>query len=170
MSKPFPIPIAMFLPETQPTAAQRFGAEFTRWALNLSLVGALLGVAFFGYVMLWPIPTLHYNNLPLPVVTKTLHPGDPIPLLVDYCKSVANSEHVVGQIVGTDNDHVILAMGGLDRNLDPGCHMIHTRIWHVPTDAQPGSYRAYFTLSYQLFNLRTITVNSYSEPFTIINQ
>jgi len=60
-------------------------------------------------------------------------------------------------------------MGGLDRNLEQGCHVIHTRIWHVPTDAQPGSYRAHFTLSYQLFTLRTITVTSYSEPFTVIN-
>jgi len=112
MDKPFPIPIAMFLQESQPTAAQRFGAQLTRWALNFSLVGALLGVGFFGYIMLWPISTLHYNHLPLPVLTKTLHPGDPILLLVDYCKDLSNSEHVVGQIVGTDSDHVILAMGG----------------------------------------------------------
>lgn len=169
MDKPFPIPIAMFLQESQPTDTQRFSAHFTRWALNLSLAGALLGLTFFGYVMLWPIPTLRYTDLPLPVLSKTLHPGDAIPLLVDYCKDLANPEHVVGQLVGTDSDRVVLALGGLDRNLEPGCHAIQTRIWHVPPDTQPGSYRAYFTASYQLFNLRTIIITSYSEPFTIIN-
>jgi hypothetical protein len=169
MSKPFPLPIAMFLPEARISKMRHYGDLFTRWAINLSMTGALLACACAAYIFFWPIPTIRYNHLPLPVAAGPIRPGEALPLTVDYCKYVAMPERVVGQIVTDDADRVVLAMGGLDRNLEPGCHVIKTRIWHVPADTQPGRYRAEFTLTYLLFNIRTVTAHSYSQPFTVAN-
>ncbi len=158
----------MFLPEANPTKAQLLIETFTRIAINLSLIGVVLAVLYGAYIVFWPFKTLVFNSLPFPVEAVTVRRGQAIPLKIDYCKSDDLSEKIVGQIVTDDTDKVVMSMGEKQRHLDPGCHVIHTRIWPVPADTRPGRYIAQFSITYLLFNVRTITVHSYSAPFQVV--
>jgi len=168
MSKPFPIPIAMFMQEDKQTKMQSFLEIFTRIAMNLSLLGILAAVLYGGYILFWPVKTLTFNNLPFRVEAASVRRGEAIPLKIDYCKYNDFTEKIVGQIVTDDADKVVMSMGEKQRHLDPGCHIIHTRIWPVPADARPGRYVAQFSIIYLLFNVRTITVHSSSVPFQVV--
>jgi len=154
----------MFMPETKQT---RLG-QFTRIAMNLSLLGIILAVLYGAYMLFWPIKTLAFNSLPFPVEAATVRPGEDIPLKIDYCKYNDLTEKIVGQIVTDNTDKVVMSMGEKQRHLDPGCHLIHTRIWPVPADTRPGRYVAQFSITYLLFNVRTITVHSSSVPFQVV--
>lgn len=158
----------MFLPESNPTKAQLMIEAFTRIAINLSLIGVVLAVLYGAYILFWPFKTLAFNSLPFPVEAATVRRGEAIPLKIDYCKANDLTEKVVGQVVTDDTDRVVMTMGEKQRHLEPGCHVIHTRIWPVPADTRPGRYVAQFSVSYMLFNVRTITVHSYSAPFQVV--
>ncbi len=168
MNKPFPIPIAMFMQEDKQTQMQSLLELFTRMAMNLSLLGIILVVIYGSYVLFWPMQTLSYNNLPFPVEAVSVRRGEAIPLTISYCKANDLSEKIVGQIISDDPDKVVMTMGEKQRHLEPGCHLIRTRIWPVPADTRPGRYIAQFSISYLLFNIRTITVHSYSAPFQVV--
>lgn len=158
----------MLIPDTQQSRGQKLLSLFTRIALNLSLIGITLAVLYGGYMLFWPFKTLAFNHLPFPVEATAVKRGEAIPLTINYCKSNDLTEKVVGQIVTADADRVVLSMGEKQRHLDPGCHVIHTRIWPVPADARPGRYVAQFSITYLLFNIRTITVHSASVPFQVV--
>ncbi len=168
MSKPFPVPIAMFMPEVAPTRNQRLLAIFTRVAMNLSLVGIILAFLYGAYIFFWPIKTIVFSQLPFPVEVANVRRGEVIPLKIAFCKFNDATEKIVGQIVTDDADKLVLTMGEKQRHLESGCHTIHTRIWPIPAEARPGRYVAEFSITYLLFNVRSITVHSYSQPFQVV--
>ncbi len=158
----------MLMQEDKQTKAQSLIEAFTRIAINLSLIGIVIAVLYGAYILFWPFKTLTFNHLPFPVEAVSVRRGEAIPLRISYCKSNDLTEKIVGQIISDDADKVVMTMGEKQRHLEPGCHTILTRIWPVPADTRPGRYIAEFSISYLLYNVRTITVHSYSAPFQVV--
>ena len=173
MRKPTPDPIAVFLPESRPTRSQRLLALFTRVALNLSLLGAVVAFLYAAYVFFWPVPVIAYADRALPLVSTAVHPGDFPTFRYRYCKGTSLPEHVTAQLIDRDGG-VVAAVGSRDRNIPttPRCTLdrpvdVKGSVWQIPANVPPGTYALDFTVSYQVNALRAIQVHARTVYFEV---
>ncbi len=140
----------------------------------LQIAPALIFAGFVIYVMVFPLRTLEYTDKQLGVGSSSFAPGESIPLNISYCKYTELTETVEGQLISQDTDRISKPMltvnneAVFQRNLQPGCHRINSKIWKVPSDTIEGhTYVAYFTVTYIPNAFRKITVHSTSAPFMV---
>ena len=115
------------------------------------------------YVFLEPA-FLSYGNLPFPVLTPEVHPGQPVLLKVHRCNSdkVTRVYGVSHRMIGPET----LLLPASPTSIEPGCHEGVSALNVVPLGAKPGIYRVRGTAEVQA-TIRAVTVQWYSEPFEV---
>ena len=133
------------------------GALLTGWVLLL----------VFAYSMFWPVNPMVIHNysddMPVPVVTKVLLPGETLQYELDYCKNtdirpVVHRTLIDGQIITLAD-----TSGGLPR----GCRKTTIANVVIPPTINPGEYYLDVTLDYQINFFRVERVHYRTEYFTV---
>jgi len=139
---------------------------------SFALLVVLAGIGILLYQLYWPVRTLEYQVPYLLIGSKDLHPGQALPLTVNYCKYIDQPETITGRLRSQDADQVekqlvsVTNESVVHRGLESGCHVIHSGIWATPIDTiSCHTYRAYFDITYQINAFKTITRHSVTEPF-----
>lgn len=136
------------------------------WIFDKLLFVGIVG-GLFAYFAYFQPPFLSYGNLPMPVRTPHVHPGDPVELTVVRCNS-DNKTRIYGvshQLVHVDGGEVIV-LPASQTSVEPGCHESVSAINVVPPGTPPGLYVIEGYGEAQA-TLRAVSVRWVSQPFEV---
>lgn len=147
--------------------------KFITLAFHIYLIAGLFLMIISGaVVMYWlvvPEKTIVINNYsegnPIPVLDDTVHPGEQLSYMVDFCKyrndvPVIKRWMIDGQIIE------ISPTGG--GSLPEGCHKAVVRSAIIPTTVNPGKYYLKVEVTYRINPLRTQTTSYQTGYFTVL--
>lgn len=91
------------------------------------------------YFIFFEQPFLSYRNLPFPVITKAVKPGEAVQMVVSRCnsESITRISRVASVLVGPDAE-VILPV--TDAPILPGCSSSVSAVNVIPPGTPPGRY------------------------------
>lgn len=133
-----------------------------------ALAIAVTVIALIVYLTIIEKPYLSYTTLPIPVIKKTVQPGEILPLNVARCnaskeRKVFTSTRLL-ENVGEDQEMLVMEVVGV--SIRPGCWTSTVFSHRIPESAQPGRYRL-IGVSTVPGMIRNFLVSWYSEPFEI---
>jgi hypothetical protein len=110
-------------------------------AVALSLAALILGGYFFGITV--EQPYLRYQNVPFPVITRTVRAGEPVRLMVARCNddSVRHGYLVTHMLRNLDTGGFVL-LPDVWVEIAPGCATAISQLNIVPPGTPPGTYEA----------------------------
>lgn len=136
-------------------------------ALLAILVG-YLAVGLVAFWLFWPYKTLVIENEQaggVPVITTTLHPGDPLQYYLNYCKYVDLTSTVYRTLV----DGQIITLQTSQGTLPIGCdnnHIVSTV--SVPETINPGRYYLSVSVDYKVNPIRTVRTTYRTQYFDVV--
>lgn len=142
--------------------------------LRLLLIAMnVLAASFLIWFGVWLVymepPYLSYPNLPFPVVSKTVRPGDTVFIEVQRCNSSSiRRGYITGRsLVPVDTRELQVELVSVATTILPGCHKAISALSVVPGGTLPGRY--YLDGVAEIAGtVRKHVVEWRSEPFEVV--
>jgi len=143
--------------------------------LKLAIISWFFFLGFMEYELFWPPTVYRLNRNPFPVLTKTIHAGDTIQYITDYCKYVGVGANITislqrkvtdKEISQGIQDIIYIFETHRNANTPSGCHTI-TREQPIPPMIKPATYRIILNVDSQINQFRKFTSQDYSEWFQV---
>lgn len=143
----------------------KFEQVFWRFAFGIITLASLFLLYTF-YLLFYPFQVITYKDDVLPVEKHTLKPGDPIPLIINYCKVADYDANLNGQIESAKD---VFPLPPTTKALPVGCHKVTYEGFYVPEYTIPGKYVLRYEVTYHINQLRTTTYHHMSQQFEVVN-
>jgi hypothetical protein len=139
-----------------------------RFLVSFFLAIAVIDLAIAGYcvfLMLWPVRTISiHGDDKILNASKTVYAGQALVYEIDYCKYTTAQAAVARTLAGPVN----YPLPASTNNVPPGCRTAISRNTIIPVGVQPGTYHLELQATYRVNPLRSITIRSRSEEFTVV--
>ncbi len=133
----------------------------------LALSGVI--IALIVYLSLIEKPELSYQILPVPVMLKTVHAGQILPIKVSRCNANKQKRYYTStrllENVGEDQEMLVMEEVGV--SVKPGCATQNIYLHRIPESAQPGDYRLLGVATVPGL-IRNFYVTWYTENFKVV--
>lgn len=135
-------------------------------AFGTLLLGFLL-LAYINISLFWPVSTLTIQDggQPIPVITKTIYPGQPLQYELDYCKYT----DLPATVHRTFIDGQIITLTDTIGQLPTGCHKTLVKTAVVPETINPGRYYLDVKVEYKVNPLRNVFTHYRTEYFVVLD-
>lgn len=138
--------------------------------LRISLIiviFACFAIFYYFYLLFFPEKQIEYTNIPFPVVTKQVKPGQTIKVLIDFCKYTENIPSVKNIYLGQDN--ILIPVSGIVKQLPKGCFTNYLYDGYiVPIGTPPGIYHIQADLYYYLNPIGVFHAFYYTQNFKVL--
>lgn len=138
-------------------------SKFFNFISLVSITLALAMLVTFFYWNLYPYKPLVINVEPFTVQPKINKAGSPIKYQLDLCKNSSLGAEVHREFVNGVIFNTPIVYG----NIEKGCKVIQN-LMSIPDGLPSGTYRLHLTFRYQVNPVRTVRVDTYSEPFNVV--
>ena len=140
-----------------------------RAAISISALMIAFASAIVVWLSLFDGPWLTYPILPLPVLMKSVHAGEAIPLSVLRCNSgEATRTYIISHsLVSIDGSQLEVVLPPLTASAKRGCSTVESRVNIVPAGTPPGTYRIEGITEIN-GAVRNFSLPWMSEPFEVV--
>jgi len=135
---------------------------FYVFATATVVLGAGL-IIYLYYLFLYPISTININKNPAKVLTKTVHPGDPIVYELDFCQHT----NLKGTIDTSIVDHFIVLVPNETSEFATGCRTADLSVI-TPRSIPFGHYHIVTTFKYLVNPLHEIDTTVSTQEFDVV--
>jgi hypothetical protein len=136
-------------------------------AMSSLLLASILLVYVF-YLLFYPFKVIDYYNQPFPVTrsSKAYAPGEVVEVMINYCRYIDTPALVNKRLI----DHVDIPLPSHTGTFGMGCHEIISANTVIPEYVPPGQYYIDYTVEFKINALRTVTVETRTEPFYVVSR
>lgn len=109
---------------------------------KISLFTLISGLALLFYVIsliIFPLNSIKYLNIPFPVNQTTYQPNELIEYVVEYCRTNNKPVEVVSELVSSDQG-VYVPLGRIESNFGKGCNTVTVKRYIIPEYTPEGEY------------------------------
>jgi hypothetical protein len=117
------------------------------------------------YLAVFPFPIPEYKNVPFPVKTKEVHPGDYVTYTISYCRDDSMPAAVIGRELIND---VVITLPEITSKFNPGCNVVDVTRDQIPMFAPPGTYKIRLIISFHVNQLQHRVIVVETEEFTVL--
>lgn len=135
--------------------------HFLSYATILFAMAFMLWVA---YMILWPVKVFEVDPSPMEVVTKEIRPGDNFVYIARYCSFNESTVRFTPQL----RDGTVVSFPTRTTSIKEGCFEAVSNSLEIPANTPPGVYNFRFVNEVEINPLRTITIISETEQFTVL--
>lgn len=130
----------------------------------LTTINLLLSiiVVYIIILLVYPYKTIEFKNDPFPVLTKEVKQGENLEFIAQYCK-YTNTYAIINRSFVND---LIFTTSPIKAYRPKGCHTVNI-IVEIPKELPKGTYHLVNRYEYQVNFLRTESVESETQEFTV---
>lgn len=141
--------------------------RYLHWLSFFTLILGFVLLAWVNYSLFWPIKTLTVagSDKPIPVLTTSVFPGQPLSYELDYCKYT----NLAATVHRTFIDGQIITLQDTVGQLPMGCHKTMVKTAVVPETINPGRYYLDVNVEYRINILRTEYTHYRTEYFVVLD-
>ncbi len=153
----------MYSYEEQHPVIEKF---FLRISAVIITIAALISFYYF-YLTFFSPKVIVYKNVPFPVLTKNVHPGEALLINISYCKyyDVLPSERI-GTLI-SDTNYQVQAIT-ITRKFPNGCYNNYKfNGYIIPIGTPPGRYHIEADVTYVVNGLAIDHEHYYTQKFNV---
>lgn len=133
------------------------------WVLAL---GIILNITYILYLAYYPFKTIEFRNRPFPIANKTIHPGDTLSYVVDYCRYTNVASRFSRTLIGP----TLTTLVETTSTTPTGCRISQVSNTVIPSYVTPGEYYLEINACWQVNPLKNVCKTVQTEKFNVIKE